>query len=125
MTNHTFSEKIEQFKEEVIRLEDIAGQEVIEQTAARLERLNYTPPVIIPVADFLRLTSKTLLEEIDKILSMPDQEACTLAPDNSQKCQDFRLQFISGQIYYYKQLTLLRGGNPDTWDEVDELYVHD
>jgi len=56
---------------------------------------------------------------------MPDQKTCALAPDEPQKCQDLRLQFISVLIYYYKQLVLLRQGNPDAWNEVDEVYVHD
>ena len=126
MTNdHSFSKNVAQFKDEVSRLQECTEREIIEQTATRLEGLNYAPALIIPVYDFLRLTSDTLLEEIDKILAMPDQEACALAADEPQKCQDLRLQFISVLIYYYKQLVLLRQENPDAWDEVDELYVHD
>jgi hypothetical protein len=124
-TDHSFSKNISQFKDEVSRLPEDAEHEIIEQTATRLEGLNYAPALIIPVHDFLRLTSNTLLDEIDKILAMPDQEACALAPDEPKKCQDLRLQFISVLIYYYKQLILLHQGIPDAWDEVDELYVHD
>jgi len=124
-TNHSFSEKVETFKDEVNRFQENTAQDIIEQTAIRLEGLNYAPPLIIPVPSFLRLTSKGLLKEIDKIVAMPDQEACALAPDDPQKCQDLRLQFISVLIYYYKQLILLRQGDPDSWDEVDEVYVHD
>ena len=126
MTNEqTFPEQIDQLKETVRSLEDDAGPDVVEDTARRLERLNYAPPVVIPQAKFLRLTKETLLDEIDKILAMPDQEACALAPDEPQKCQDLRIQFISVQIYYYKILLSLRQGDVDAWDEVDELYVHD
>jgi hypothetical protein len=28
-------------------------------------------------------------------------------------------------LFYYKKLLLLRQGNSEEWDEVDELYVHD
>jgi len=126
MTNEqTFSEQIDQLKETIRSLRDDAGPDVVEDTARRLERLNYAPPVVIPQAKFLRLTKETLLDEIDKILAMPDQEACALAPDEPQKCQDLRIQFISVQIYYYKILLSLRQGDVDAWDEVDELYVHD
>lgn len=124
-TDNSFSEKIAKFKDEVSRLQGNVEPESIEQTATRLEGLNYAPPIMMPVPDFLRLTSNGLLREIDKILTMPDQEACALAPDDPQKCQDLRLQFISVLIYYYRQLVSLRQGNPDTWDEVDEVYVHD
>lgn len=112
-------------KDEVSRFQYLAESDIIEKTAARLERLNYAPALIIPVSVFLRLTPNALLGEIDKILAMPDQEACALAPDDPQKCQDLRLQFISVLVFYYKQLDQLRQGDPDAWDEVDEVYVHD
>jgi hypothetical protein len=121
----TFSEQIDQLKETVKILPDDTAPDIIEDTARRLEKLNYAPPVIIPQATFLRLTKEALLGEIDNILTMPDQEACALAPDEPEKCQDLRIQFISVQIYYYKILSSLRQGDVDAWDEVDELYVHD
>jgi hypothetical protein len=71
------------------------------------------------------MRSQELLVEIDRILAMPDGEACALAPDNTNKCEDLRVQFITVLIYYYKKLLELRKGNPEEWDEVDELYVHD
>ena len=126
MTNEqTFSEQIDQLKETVRSLQDDASPAVVEDTARRLERLNYAPPVVISQAKFLRLTKETLLDEIDKILEMPDQEACALAPDDPKKCEDLRIQFISVQIYYYKILLSLRQGDVEAWDEIDELYVHD
>jgi hypothetical protein len=79
----------------------------------------------VATGTFLRLTKQTLLEEIDKILALPDQEACALAPDEPLKCQDLRVQFISVLIFYYRKLILLRQEDLDTWDEIDELYVHD
>jgi len=124
-SSKTFSEKIDQLKEEVSRLPDITDRANIEQTAVRLEGLHYAPPLFMPVSDFLRLTTKSLLEEIDKILAMPDQEACQLVSDDSKKCEDLCLQHISVLVYHYKQLVLLRQEDPDTWDEIDEVYVHD
>lgn len=123
--NLKLTQKVEEYKNEIANLQDIADKEIIEQTAVRLEKLNYAPPVFIPVNRFARLTKETLLDEVDKILAMPDQEACALAPDDPQKCQDLRLQFISVNIYYYKKLLSLRAGDPEEWDEIDELYVHD
>jgi hypothetical protein len=124
-TDNSFAEQVEQFRKKVTSFEDTADENLIEETALRLEKLNYAPPVMIPVNRFLRLTSDTLLHEIDRILAMPDQEACALAPDNPAECRDLRLQFISVLIYYYDKLMLLRSGDIETWEEVDELYVHD
>lgn len=124
-TDHSFLQKLEQFKEDVRKLEDVADKDIIEETALRLERLQYAPPVIIDMERFLRLTSLSLLKEIDKIIAMSPQEVCAISPDNLEKCQDLRLQCIAVQIYYYKKLILLRQGDLETWDEIDELYVHD
>ena len=120
-----FEEKVEQLKQKVRNMADDADTALIEETAQRLEKLNYAPPVIISIDKFLRLTRDSLLEEIDRILALPDAEACALAPDEPKKCQDLRLQFISVQIFYYEKLLLLRHGDIENWDEIDELYVHD
>ena len=120
-----FEEMVEQLKQKVRNMADDADTALSEETAQRLERLNYARPVIISIDKFLRLTRDSLLEEIDRILALPDAEACALAPDEPKKCQDLRLQFISVQIFYYEKLLLLRPGDLETWDEIDELYVHD
>lgn len=121
----TFSQQIAELQSEVSLLDDNIDASVIEDTAVRLQRLNFTPPIICPVDRFLTMGNRELLAEIDRILAMPDGEACALAPDNTQKCEDIRVQFITVLIFYYKKLLELRQGNPEAWDEVDELYVHD
>lgn len=120
-----FAEKIADLRQEVQQLDDSAGESLIEATAKRLEGLNYTPPIVIPVATFLRLTRDSLLLEIEKLIALPDAEACALAPDNPGKCQDLRIQFVTVLIYYYKKLLQLREGVIEEWEEVDEQYVHD
>ena len=121
----TFTQQIHDLQRQVSRLDDNIDETVIEDTAVRLQRLNFTPPIICPVDRFLRMRNQELLTEIDRILTMPDGEACALASDNTEKCEDIRVQFITVLIFYYKKLLELRKGNPEAWDEVDELYVHD
>lgn len=121
----SFDQQVEVLKQKVRSFEDQSDEGLIEETAVRLEKLGYTPPVIIPLESFLRLNKDLLLKEIERILAMPDHEACALAPDEPKKCQDLRLQFISVQTYYYEKLMLLRQGDSEAWDEIDELYVHD
>jgi hypothetical protein len=123
--NRIFLQQIDDLKKEVRQLDDDFDENVIETTAVRLKGLNFSPPVITPMDSFLRLSSKGLLAEIDRILAMPDAEACALAPDNTKKCEDLRVQYITVLVFYYKKLLELRKGNPEEWDEVDELYVHD
>lgn len=121
----TFRQQIDELQRQASRLDDNIDQSVIEETAARLQRLNFTPPIICPVDTFLTMRNQELLAEIDRILAMPDGEACALAPDSTEKCGDIRVQFITVLIFYYKKLLQLRQGNPEAWDEIDELYVHD
>ncbi len=121
----TFSQQIDELKHQVSQLDDNFDASVIEDTALRLQRLNFTPPIISPVDRFLSMRNQELLTEIDRILAMPDAQACALAPDNTAKCEDLRVQFITVLIFYYKKLLELRKGDPEAWDEVDELYVHD
>jgi len=126
MTNEKpFLEQIEDLKSVISEMYDDFTADQIEETAKRLEGLNYAPSIITPVGTFLRLTRQNLLDEVDRILAMPEQEACALAPNDNKKCEDLRLQFIKVIIFYYEKLILLRQGNAEEWDEIDELYVHD
>ncbi len=121
----SFPDQVEELKEIIKQLRDDFPPEVIEQTAARLENLNYAPSVITPNEKFLRLDKQGMLDEVDRILKMPEEEACALAPGDTAKCEDLRLQFIKVLLFYYEKLILLRKDDADAWDEVDELYVHD
>lgn len=121
----TFEQQIDELRNQVRELDDTIADEIIEQTAIRLKGLNFSPPVITPLDDFLRMRRGDLLAEIERILAMPDAQACALAPDNTKKCEDLRVQFITVLLYYYTKLSQLRQGNAEEWDEVDELYVHD
>jgi len=121
----SFTEKVDELKAQIRQLPDDHGAETIEQTAARLEGLNYAPSVITPNDAFLRLDKQGMLNEVDRIVEMPEQEACALAPGDDKKCEDLRLQFMKVILFYYQKLLRLRDGDADEWDEIDELYVHD
>ena len=124
-TGKPFAERIADLKEEVLGLGEDGDNALVEATARRLEGVNFTPPVITPLARFLRLKKEGVLAEIDRILAMPEAEACALAPGNTSKCEDLRVQYITVIVYHYRKLLALRHGNSEEWDEVDELYVHD
>jgi hypothetical protein len=121
----SFHEQVDELKEMIGGLRDNSTPEEKEQTAARLEGLNYSPAVITPIQQFLRIDGPGVLDEFDRIIAMPEQEACALAPGDTRKCEDLRLQFMKVILFYYEKLILLRKGDADEWDEVDELYVHD
>ncbi len=119
-----FSEKLEVLKNEVRELDD-RDQAVIEETASRLEGFNYGPPVLLPVAQFLRYTKEKLLLEIDRIARLPESELADNDSAEEKNSWELKLQHISVLVFYFKELVELRRGVPEAWDEIDELYVHD
>ncbi len=121
----TFQRQTDSIKQKVSSIVDDTSDDYAEEVALRLEGLNYTPPVITPIKEFIRMRNDDLIEEIDRIVAMPDAEACALAPGDSRKCADLRLQYLTVLFYYYSKLVALRAGDAEEWDEVDELYVHD
>lgn len=121
----SFDEQLAALRQEVLLLDDSHGENVVKSTAVRLEGLNFGPPVITDIARFLRMRRQDLLLEIDRIVTLPEEVVCSLAPGDTRKCQDLRLQYITVLIFYYKKLLALRQGDSNEWDEIDELYVHD
>ena len=121
----SFAGQVDELKNQIRQLPTDHAAEIIEQTAVRLEGLNYAPSVITPSKTFLRLDKQGMLAEVDRIVEMPEEEACALAPNDEKKCEDLRLQFMKVILFYYQKLLRLRDGDAEEWDEIDELYVHD
>ena len=59
----TFRQQIDELQRQVSLLDDNIDESVIEDTAVRLQRLNFTPPLICPVDRFLRMRNQELLAE--------------------------------------------------------------
>ena len=124
LNQNDFFEKLDVLKNEVRELDD-RDQPVIEETAARLEGFNYGPPVLLPVAQFLRCTKEKMLLEIDRIARLPESELADNESAEEKNSWELKLQHISVLVFYFKELVELRRGQPEAWDEIDELYVHD
>ena len=120
-----FYKKLGVLQDEIKALNDINDKALIEETASRLEGFNYGPPVLIPVAEFLRCSKEQMLLEIDRIANLPDDEVVDTDSAKEKNSLELKLQHISVMAFYFKELVELRGGVPEAWDEVDELYVHD
>ena len=120
-----FLQKVRDLQDEIRALDDIGDPAVREETAARLEGFNYGPPVLLPVADFLRFSKEQLLQEIDTIVKLPESELPAHESEKEENSWEIKLQHISVLVFYFKELIPLRHGVPEAWDEIDELYVHD
>jgi hypothetical protein len=124
LNQNDFFEKLDVLKNEIRELDD-RDQPVIEETASRLEGFNYGPPVLLPVAQFLRCTKEKMLLEIDRIARLPESELADNDSAEEKNSWELKLQHISVLVFYFKELVELRRGVPEAWDEIDELYVHD
>lgn len=124
LTQDEFLKKLDVLQNEVRALDD-RDQAVIEETASRLEGFNYGPPVLLPVAEFLRCTKEKMLLEIDRVASLADSELADNDSTEEKNSWELKLQHISVMVFYFKELVDLRCGVPEAWDEIDELYVHD
>ena len=121
----TFFEKLASLREELSSLDINESQDVIDETALRLEGFNYTPPVYMALPQFLRSTKKELLHEVERIAQLPDGEVLIAESAEAENGWDLKLRHISVLVFYFKELASLRNGDLEAWDEVDELYVHD
>lgn len=120
-----FLHKVAALQDELRAVTAVADPKVIEETAVRLEGMQYAPTVILPVDRFLRMTKLELLEKIEEIILLSAEEVYELSPGDPRSYFALKLRYISVLVYYFKQLTRLRRGVSEAWDEVDELYVHD
>lgn len=125
ITASDFLLEVGALQDEVRALNDVADAKTVEEVAIRLEELNYAPTVILPIDRFLRLRKLDLLSEIEKIIVLSDEEVYELSPGDPRCSIDCKLRYILALAYYFRQLVQLRKGDPEAWDEVDELYVHD
>jgi hypothetical protein len=125
LNQNEFMAKVGALQGEVRGLTDIDDPSVISATAADLKRLNYTPPVSIPLDTFLAYTTSDLLAEIGRIVDLPEAEVPELPGQDELSPMEIKLEHIAILVFYFKELADLRRQVPEAWDEVDELYVHD
>ena len=125
MSKIPFHQTSEEIKSEIKALPELTNQWEIEETAQRLERLHYAPVVSMKIGTFLRITKQGMLKEVERVLALPDAEACAMVPDQPIKCQGVKIQTLSILLYYYKILLRLREGDPEAWDSVGDLYIYD
>jgi len=125
ITASDFLLEVGALQDEVRAMNDLADAKRVEEVATRLEELNYAPTVVLPVDRFLRIRKLELLAEIEKIIVLSDEEVYEMSPGDPRCSIECKLRYIVALVYYFRQLIQLRKGDPEAWDEVDELYVHD
>jgi DNA-binding MarR family transcriptional regulator len=124
-TKQEFSTKINAFKARIAALPDVQDAARIQQTAARLKGLHFTPTLMLPVAGFLHFSKTDLLAEIDRVTALTEQDMREQGVEVKEDMSDIKLEQIGMLVYHFKLLTRLRQDLPEAWDEIDELYGDD
>lgn len=97
----------------------------IEKTAARLEGMNFSPTLLFPVHNFLRITRSKVLEEFDRISHLNHSQLVEMGIPKKEDENQYKEKQLSLLAYWYLLLNQLRRDVPEAWDEINELYEDD
>lgn len=97
--------------------------EKIRKTADVLKGMRYAPILLSDFDDFLSVDSARFFPELEKILNSPDLPEQELPSGLNQV--EFREKKAGLLLYHYKLLNRLRRGEPEAWDEINELMEDD
>lgn len=112
-------------KHAVSELPDVVDATRIQQTAERLEKLHFTPTLMLPFDRFLRCSKAEMLAEIDRVAALTEQDIRDQGVEIKQDAQEIQVEQIGMLAYHFKLLTRLRQDEARAWDEIDELYGDD
>ena len=121
----SFVNFLSEARQEVRHLRDDASEEEVEQTAQNLERAGYQPPFLMDIPGFTRMRKEDIFHHIGRIANMDNStfKDMPLAKDRSP--EDVKRLIIQMLIQHYSLLVRLRKGEPEAWDEINELYEDD
>jgi tRNA/tmRNA/rRNA uracil-C5-methylase (TrmA/RlmC/RlmD family) len=99
--------------------------ERIETTAHQLEKIGYSPMLIIPVESFIRFKKDDVIREMKKTASLDESEMAALGFTDGSEHDGRKIQQLSLLRYFFSLVSRLRNDDPDAWNEVSELYQDD
>ena len=99
--------------------------EKIETTARQLEKIGYSPMLIIPVENFIRYTKDDVIREMKKTTSLDESEMAALGFTDGSEHDARKAQQLSLLKYFFSLISRLRDDDPEAWNEVSELYQDD
>jgi hypothetical protein len=109
MMNPNTPEYTQKILSQIAELPPDAEPEQIEEAAAELELMNYTPLLLNDVPGFLRIKKAELVQLITDVAKDPKTTE----------------QHLSLLVYHYALLQRLRRREPEAWDEINELMEDD
>ena len=99
--------------------------DTIEKTAGRLEDYRYSPILLIPVDNFLRLTKEDLIAEMKRTVELSESEMRDRGFTNGADLTTKKDQQLNLLTHHFALLSRLRDDEPEAWDEVSELFEDD
>jgi hypothetical protein len=101
------------------------SRDIIESTAKRLEDYRYSPILLIPVDNFIRLTREELIDEMKRTVDLSEAEMRDLGFTDGADLTTKKDQQLNLLVHHFSLLSRLRNDEPEAWDEVEELYEDD
>jgi hypothetical protein len=111
--------------EEIRKLDDSVDADGLRLTRERLERVNYSPILILPVPGFLSFSKDDVLREIERVAGLSDREMQDAGLEAGSDFAEMKARHIELLVYHFKLLVRLRRDEPEAWDEVDEIFGDD
>jgi hypothetical protein len=118
-------EELRELKKRYKTLPEDPSQEVIENTARRLEGMKFTPTLLINIKGFNFLGKDEILAEFSRVSSLSEEDLVKEGMTLPAEPDIFRLNHLKLLFYFYELLTRLRKDDPLAWDEINELYEDD
>lgn len=104
----------------------------VEAAARHLEMLHYQVLVDFTSRDFLRLSNREFIAELDAVMKMDGDSLRASATvveewtgDAKKSPEENRAKRMEFMFKEYRKLCRLRGNEPEAWDEINELYYDD
>lgn len=117
-----YQEKASSLKHRVTALSDDLP---VDETAVRLELMNWAPELLVSMKDFHRITKDVLMREVVDVLSLNDNETAAGIGSLNLSPERARLTQASLLVNAAELLWKLRSDIPEAWDHVNELYEDD
>lgn len=101
------------------------SHDAVEKAAARLEDYRYSPMLLIPVNDFIRLTKEELIEEMQRTVDLKESDMREMGFPDGADLTTKKDQQLNLLVHHFSLLSRLRDDEPEAWDEITELYEDD
>lgn len=102
-----------------------ASAEEIRLAAENLARRQFMPTLILAVPNFVTLTRKDMLAELDRVAALPADSEELLAVRGIADTEEVKRRHLELLLHQYELLSGLRIGDGDAWIVINELYEDD